>query len=45
MMVEISVEVGRLMAVGCHDEGLVMEVDWDSAVRFVDLTVVVAVVD
>ena len=43
MMIEIFVEVGRLMMVmGCHDEELVMGVDWDSALRFV---AVVAVVD
>lgn len=33
-MIEIFVEVGRLMVMGCHDEELVMEVDWDSALRF-----------
>jgi hypothetical protein len=33
-MIEIFVEVERLMVMGCHDEELVMEVEWDSALRF-----------
>ena len=44
MMVEIVVEVEGLMVMGCHDEELVMEVDWDSALMMFELAAVVVVV-